>query len=137
MAAALPMLHGVVMELEDCAFPLLRSVVATADYAEAFSHVDYAILVGAMPRKDGMERSDLLKANVSIFKARTKKKKIEKTHKLTLMVSRSGSRRSHRKVQFSLNQGFGSWKSCQHQRCCRLSLRSFDSKGKLFCSDSS
>ena len=75
MAAALPMLHGVVMELEDCAFPLLRSVVATADYAEAFSHVDYAILVGAMPRKDGMERSDLLKANVSIFKARTKKKK--------------------------------------------------------------
>lgn len=61
-------LGGLVMELEDCALPLLRGVVATADYAEGFKDVDYAVLVGAMPRKEGMERSDLLKANVGIFK---------------------------------------------------------------------
>jgi malate dehydrogenase len=68
IASALPVLHGVVMELEDCALPLLHGVVPTADYTEGFAGVDYAILVGAMPRKEGMERSDLLKANVSIFK---------------------------------------------------------------------
>lgn len=62
-------LNGVVMELHDCALPLLREVVATADPAVAFKDVDAAFLVGAMPRKEGMERKDLLAANVKIFKA--------------------------------------------------------------------
>ena len=66
---ALSVLGGVVMELEDCALPLLAGVVATADNGEGFCGVDYAVLVGAMPRKAGMERADLLKANVGIFKA--------------------------------------------------------------------
>jgi len=61
-------LNGVVMEISDCAFPLIRGVVATTDMAEAFTDLDYAFLVGAMPRREGMERKDLLKANVTIFK---------------------------------------------------------------------
>ncbi len=64
---ALGALNGVVMELNDCAFPLLHDVVATDDLSVAFKDVDFAFLVGAMPRKDGMERSDLLEANGSIF----------------------------------------------------------------------
>jgi len=62
-------LNGVVMELQDCALPLLREVVATADPGIAFKDVEAAFLVGAMPRKEGMERKDLLAANVKIFKA--------------------------------------------------------------------
>lgn len=61
-------LDGVVMELADCALPLLRQVVPTADPAEAFKDVSAAFLVGSMPRKQGMERKDLLTANVKIFK---------------------------------------------------------------------
>lgn len=61
-------LNGVVMELADCAFPLLAGVVPTADPAEGFKDVSAAFLVGAMPRKQGMERKDLLSANVKIFK---------------------------------------------------------------------
>lgn len=61
-------LEGVVMELADCALPLLRQVVPTADPAVAFHQVSAAFLVGAMPRKEGMERKDLLSANVKIFK---------------------------------------------------------------------
>jgi malate dehydrogenase len=64
---ALGALGGVVMELEDCAFPLLAGMVQTADPEEAFSGADVALLVGAMPRKAGMERSDLLAANGAIF----------------------------------------------------------------------
>lgn len=60
-------LNGVVMELQDCALPLLHGIVATADAKEAFTNIDVAILVGAMPRKEGMERKDLLKANAKIF----------------------------------------------------------------------
>lgn len=60
-------LEGVVMELMDCALPLLRSVVPTADPEIAFKDVSAAFLVGAMPRKQGMERKDLLAANVKIF----------------------------------------------------------------------
>jgi len=60
-------LGGVVMELEDCAFPLVRGIVATADVPEAFNNIDYAILVGSFPRKDGMERKDLLQRNAGIF----------------------------------------------------------------------
>ncbi len=65
---ALGALQGVRMELDDCAFPLLSEVVCTDDADEAFGDVDVALLVGAMPRKQGMERSDLLSANGGIFK---------------------------------------------------------------------
>ena len=64
---ALGALDGVAMELEDCAFPLLHSIVKTDDPDVAFGNVDLAFLVGSMPRKDGMERSDLLAANGAIF----------------------------------------------------------------------
>lgn len=64
---ALPSLHGVAMELEDCAFPLLRKVNVTSDVNVAMKGVNWAILVGSMPRKDGMERSDLLGMNGKIF----------------------------------------------------------------------
>lgn len=69
LEAALPSLEGVAMELEDCAFPLLRGVVTTAQADEAFKGVNWALLVGAVPRKAGMERSDLLGINAGIFAA--------------------------------------------------------------------
>lgn len=62
-------LGGVVMEIQDCAYPLLRGVVATADLKEAFSAVDVAVLVGGFPRLPGMERKDLLHKNRDIFVA--------------------------------------------------------------------
>jgi malate dehydrogenase len=65
---ALGALEGVRMELDDCAFPLLADVVCTDDADIAFGDADVALLVGAMPRKDGMDRSDLLSANGGIFK---------------------------------------------------------------------
>ncbi len=64
---ALKALQGVVMELEDCAFPLLKGVVPTADLAEGFRSANWAVLVGAVPRKAGMERKDLLGINGKIF----------------------------------------------------------------------
>ncbi len=64
---ALGALQGVVMELNDCAFPLLVGVVATDDASVAFKDTDYALLVGARPRGPGMERKDLLTANGAIF----------------------------------------------------------------------
>ncbi len=65
---ALGALDGVAMELDDCAFPLLAGRVGTDDPDVAFGDADVALLVGAMPRKDGMERSDLLSANGGIFR---------------------------------------------------------------------
>merc|ERR1719369_782879 len=62
-------MEGVVMELQDCALPLLASVDAFCEEDKAFAGVDYALLVGAMPRREGMERKDLLAANVKIFKS--------------------------------------------------------------------
>lgn len=59
-------LDGVVMEINDCAFPLVHSVLATTDEAEAFKDIDAAFLVGAMPRREGMERKNLLAANVKV-----------------------------------------------------------------------
>jgi malate dehydrogenase len=64
---ALPALNGVVMELEDCAFPLLEGVVPTASLEEGFKNVNWALLVGSIPRKQGMERKDLLNINGKIF----------------------------------------------------------------------
>ena len=69
---ALGALGGVKMELDDCAFPNLVDVVTTDDANVAFGDADVALLVGAMPRKDGMERSDLLSANGGIFKPQGK-----------------------------------------------------------------
>src|SRR5262249_28720583 len=59
--------QGVVMELDDCAFPLLADVVATDNVDAAFGDVNYALLVGSRPRTKGMERKDLLEANGAIF----------------------------------------------------------------------
>lgn len=64
---ALPALNGVAMELDDCAFPLLKNIVCTSDLKTAFNGINWALLVGAVPRKDGMERADLLKINGGIF----------------------------------------------------------------------
>ena len=69
---AMDAVQGVVMELEDCAFPLLHGVVATDDANVAFKDANYALLVGAMPRGPGMERSDLLQANAKIFSVQGK-----------------------------------------------------------------
>lgn len=63
----MPMLAGVVMELEDCAFPLLKKIVYTSDLNTAMDGVNWALLIGSVPRKLGMERSDLLKVNGGIF----------------------------------------------------------------------
>jgi len=69
---ALPALQGVVMELDDCAFPTLAGIVATDDPNVAFKDSDYALLVGARPRGPGMERKDLLEANAAIFSVQGK-----------------------------------------------------------------
>ncbi len=67
ITAALPALKGVVMELEDCAFPLLHGVATSDDPMVAFRDAEIALLVGARPRSKGMERKDLLEANAQIF----------------------------------------------------------------------
>ncbi len=69
---AMDALHGVVMELEDCAFPLLQEIVATDNAEIAFGDAQYALLVGAKPRGPGMERKDLLQDNAKIFSAQGK-----------------------------------------------------------------
>ena len=64
---SLPALRGVVMELQDCAFPLLKNVLSTSDLNEGMRDANWVILVGAVPRKAGMERGDLLAINGKIF----------------------------------------------------------------------
>lgn len=64
---AMPALAGVVMELEDCAFPLLKSIKTSSVLSEAFKGIDWALLVGSIPRKAGMERKELLAINGKIF----------------------------------------------------------------------
>lgn len=64
---AVDALNGVVMELQDCAFPLVKGIVATADLDEGFRDVNWALLIGSVPRKAGMERGDLLGINGKIF----------------------------------------------------------------------
>uniref|UniRef100_A0AAQ4RYW5 Malate dehydrogenase n=1 Tax=Gasterosteus aculeatus aculeatus TaxID=481459 RepID=A0AAQ4RYW5_GASAC len=80
----LPVLDGVVMELQDCALPLLMEVIPTDKVEVGFKDIDAAILVGSMPRKEGMERKDLLKANVAIFK--TQGAALDKFAKKTVKV---------------------------------------------------
>ena len=65
---AMKALEGVVMELDDCAFPLLAGIEATSDLTHAFTNTNWALLVGSIPRKAGMERGDLLNVNGGIFK---------------------------------------------------------------------
>ncbi|XP_066279443.1 malate dehydrogenase, cytoplasmic-like isoform X2 [Branchiostoma lanceolatum] len=72
IAPMMGVLEGVVMELQDCALPILQEIKATADEREAFTDIDVAMLVGAMPRREGMERKDLLKANAKIFQSQGK-----------------------------------------------------------------
>ncbi|HSC47864.1 MAG TPA: malate dehydrogenase [Gammaproteobacteria bacterium] len=72
VSPALPALNGVVMELNDCAFPLVSGITATDSAETAFKDADYALLVGARPRGPGMERKDLLLENAKIFSAQGK-----------------------------------------------------------------
>lgn len=69
---AMAALEGVVMELQDCAFPLLKGIVPTCDLAEGFNNASWALLVGSVPRKAGMERADLLGINGKIFTSQGK-----------------------------------------------------------------
>ncbi|TVS16987.1 MAG: malate dehydrogenase [Gammaproteobacteria bacterium] len=69
---AMDALRGVVMEIEDCAFPLVAGIVPTDDSNVAFKDVDYALLVGSRPRSKGMERKDLIEANAAIFSVQGK-----------------------------------------------------------------
>ncbi len=69
---ALGALRGVIMELEDCAFPLVRDMIPTDDANVAFKDTDYALLVGSRPRSKGMERKDLIEANAAIFSVQGK-----------------------------------------------------------------
>ena len=69
---ALPALNGVAMEIDDCAFPLVKNIVCTSDVNAAFKGVNWSVLVGAVPRKQGMERADLLKVNGGIFSVQGK-----------------------------------------------------------------
>src|SRR5882724_794248 len=64
---AMPMLEGVAMELDDCSFPTLQEIILTDDANKAFKDVNWALLVGSFPRKQGMERKDLLGINGKIF----------------------------------------------------------------------
>ncbi len=69
---ALDRLKGVIMELDDCAFPLLKEIVATTDLNEGFTDVNWVLLVGSVPRSKGMERNDLLNINGGIFTSQGK-----------------------------------------------------------------
>jgi len=69
---ALDSLKGVIMEIEDCAFPLVHGIVGTDDVNVAFKGTDYALLVGSRPRSKGMERKDLIEANAAIFSVQGK-----------------------------------------------------------------
>ena len=83
---ALDALKGVVMELDDCAFPLLQEVVYTDDANVAFKDTDYALLVGSRPRGPGMERKDLLEANAAIFSVQGKALNDNASHDVKVLV---------------------------------------------------
>lgn len=83
---ALDALKGVVMELDDCAFPLLQDVIVTDDAETGFGDADYALLVGAKPRGPGMERKDLLKDNGKIFTAQGRALNAAASRKVKVLV---------------------------------------------------
>jgi len=84
---SMKIVEGVQMELQDCAFPLVRGITATSDLAEGFKDVEYTMLVGAKPRGKGMERKDLLLENAKIFQTQGKALgKYAKSNNLTLVV---------------------------------------------------
>tara|TARA_B100000524_G_scaffold182283_1_gene93935 strand:+ start:375 stop:1349 length:975 start_codon:yes stop_codon:yes gene_type:complete len=83
---ALDAVKGVVMELDDCAFPLLQDVVYTDDANVAFKDADYALLVGSRPRGPGMERKDLLEANAAIFSVQGKALNDNASHDVKVLV---------------------------------------------------
>ncbi len=83
---ALAALQGVAMELDDCAFDTLASIVATDDADVAFKDADYALLVGARPRGPGMERKDLLEANAAIFSVQGKAINDHASHDIKVLV---------------------------------------------------
>jgi malate dehydrogenase len=83
---AMKALEGVVMELNDCAFPLVAGIVATDDPNVAFKDADFALLVGSRPRGPGMERSDLLKANGAIFTVQGKALNDHASRKVKVLV---------------------------------------------------
>lgn len=84
--AALEALKGVVMELDDCAYPLLQDIVMTDNSNIAFTDVNYALLVGATPRGPGMERNDLLKINAEIFKEQGRALNDYANHEVKVLV---------------------------------------------------
>ena len=86
IAPALAALQGVAMELDDCAFDTLASIVATDDADVAFKDADYALLVGARPRGPGMERKDLLEANAAIFSVQGKAINDHASHDIKVLV---------------------------------------------------
>lgn len=83
---ALDAVKGVVMELDDCAFPLLQDVIYTDDANVAFNDADYALLVGSRPRGPGMERKDLLEANAAIFSVQGKALNDNASHDVKVLV---------------------------------------------------
>lgn len=84
---AMKSVKGVMMEISDCAFPLINKLIGTCDYEEAFTDADICLLIGAFPRKQGMERADLLKMNAGIFKGQGEAmEKFAKTTCKTLVV---------------------------------------------------
>jgi len=85
----LPALHGFVMEVEDCAYPLLRGIVCTDDPDVAFKDADIVLFVGAFPRKDGMERKDLITKNAQIFS--TQGKSLDRFAKKTMKCVVAGN----------------------------------------------
>ncbi|MBS3965863.1 MAG: malate dehydrogenase [Truepera sp.] len=86
IAPALKTLGGVAMELEDCAFPLLRGLILTDNPDEAFKDADYALLVGSRPRGPGMERKDLLEANGAIFTGQGRALNAQASRKVKVLV---------------------------------------------------
>ena len=108
-------LKGVMMELEDCAFPLLAGMVGTDDAEVAFKDVDIALLVGSRPRGPGMERKDLLLANAEIFTAQgAALNKVAKRDVKVLVVGNPGQhQRLHRH-----EVGAGPWTRRISPPCC-------------------
>ena len=114
-------LNGVVMEMQDCALPLVRDVIATDDASVAFNDIDAAFLVGAMPRRDCMARKDLLAANVKIFKVQGQA--LEKFAKKSVKVLVVGNPANTNALLFPLCSVYskGTLFCYDSRRCCHCS----------------